>query len=138
MGWTYSGRPDSSTKDEVRFLVGDVYLDNQIVSDEEIGYSLSVHSIVQKAAAMVCRAIAARFSSKVSMSAAGVSKSCSDLSKAYEQRAKELESSAQGIVPFVLPSFGGNSKLKKETLAANEDAVQPSFFKGMSDNPNTT
>lgn len=131
MSWTYSGRPADNDNDVVRFLVQDIDKDRPFVSNEEIEFALLAHPIHHKAAAMVCRVIAARFSSKASMSVGDVSKSCSDISRAYADRAKELDADTAGIVPFTLPSFGGLSKATKEALKENTDAVQPSFSRGM-------
>ena len=135
MSWTYTGRPDSSSKDAVRFLIGDTDSTRQLATNEEIEYVLSTNSLVQKAAAIVCRAIAARFSTKASFSVGDVSKSCSDVSKAFSDRAKELEADFNGLACNALPSFGGLSNTNKETLDSDSDAVQPAFKKGMSDNP---
>lgn len=135
MSWTYSGRPEDNNVDAVRWHVGDTDSTQPLATNEEIEYALTQNPTVQKAAAIVCRAIAARFSTKASFSVGTVSKSCSDVSKAFSDRAKELDSDPNGIVAFVLPSFGGLKKSEKEVLDSDTDAVQPAFRKGMSDNP---
>jgi hypothetical protein len=133
MSWTYSGRPDESDKDAVRIHCGDTQKERPLLSDGEIAYFLTTQPIVFKAAAMACRAIAARFSAKADMSVGDVSRSCSQMADMYSKRAIELDNDPAGIVPFVLPSFGGLSISEKETLTADTDAVQPDFQRGMYD-----
>lgn len=43
MAWSYSGDPSTSKKDEVRFLIGDTNINQQILSDEEIEYMLKLY-----------------------------------------------------------------------------------------------
>jgi len=130
MSWTYSGRPDSSSLDAVRFLSGDKDIDRKLVSNEEIEFSISRTSDIYKAAAMVCRAVAAEFSTKASYTVGDVSKQCSDISKAFAERAKELDNATASSL-FVLPSFGGLSRAEKDGLESNTDAVQPVFTKDL-------
>jgi hypothetical protein len=135
--WNYSGDPTNSTRDEVRFLVGDTCADEPLVQDEEIAYALGKYSKPNLAAALVLRTLAAKMSRLVTSRVGEVSSNCSDLAKAYSDRAKELDPG--GIVVsdglLVLPSFGGLSISEKETLDADTDAVQPAFRKGMNDIP---
>lgn len=42
MGWTYSGDPSASDLDEIRYLLGDTDTTDQLVTDEEIVYALSL------------------------------------------------------------------------------------------------
>jgi len=137
MSWSYSWNPASSERDTVRFLVGDTDTNDQKVANEEITYALSVWSTVELAAALVLYSLAAKFSSSVSTSFGGVSTSCSDVAKAYAERASALD--PMGLVTsrgsHVLPSFGGRSVGEKESLNSDTDAVQPSFYRGMDDYP---
>jgi hypothetical protein len=137
MTWNYSGDPADSTKDEVRFLVGDTCVTNQLVQDEEIDYALGKFSTPTLAAALVLRTLAAKFSRLVTGSVGEVSSNCSDMAKAYSKRADELDpggiTTSDGLI--VLPKFGGISISEKEALDADSDAVQPAFRKGMNDIP---
>ena len=137
MTWNYSGDPGNSNRDSVRFLVGDTCPDDPLVQDEEIAYALSRFPKVELAAALVLRSLAAKLSREVTNRVGEISSNCSDLAKAYSDRAKALDPG--GIVisssMLVLPSFGGLSISEKETLDADSDAVQPSFRKGMNDIP---
>jgi len=135
--WSYTD-PSASDKDAVRFLVGDTSSADPQVTDEEIDWSLTQHSKIRYAAALVCRALAAKYSKcAVSVSIGDISTSnAAAVAKEYAERAKELDPS--GITKgtaIVLPKFGGLSISEKETLAGDTDAVQPSFSRGMDDYP---
>jgi hypothetical protein len=136
MAWNYTGNPADSDRDGVRFLVGDTCEDDQLLQDEEIAYAVAQQTTLELAAAYCLRALAAKFSRKVTHKIGDVSVNCSDLAKAYADRADELDPA--GItknIPLALPSFGGRSHDEKETLEDDEDAVQPSFSRGMNDIP---
>ena len=137
MAWTYSGDPGSSSQDKVRFLVGDTDKDQPLVQDEEIAWAISSQPIEELAAALVCRAIAARYSRLVTVKVGDVSKNCGEIAKAFRERADELDPSGRtsGVASLVLPKFGGLSIAEKETLDEDADAVQPLFRKGMDDIP---
>lgn len=84
MTWTYSGNPGSSSRDAVRFLIGDTAGGDQLVSDEEIAYLLTEETTVRSAAGRACEAIAAAFGRNSDQS-----KSVGDLSlsESWSQRA---------------------------------------------------
>lgn len=82
MSWSYSGNPADSTKDTVRFLIGDVEADDPLLSDEEIAYVISESGgSVYQAAHDACYHIASTFSRMAT------SKSVGDLSLSYANRA---------------------------------------------------
>lgn len=81
MTWSYSGDPASSTKDAVRFLIGDTDTNDQLLSDEEIEYTIAVTGNVYESAHDCSYAIAASFSRMAT------SKSVGDLSLSYSDRA---------------------------------------------------
>lgn len=62
MTWTYSGDPSNSSKDAVRFMIGDTDSTDPLLQDEEITYLVTIHAAVGMAAVGAARAIAARFS----------------------------------------------------------------------------
>ncbi len=137
MSWNYSGRPASSDKDTVRFLIGDVCEDEPLMQDEEIEYSLTQFTKTQLAAALCLRSLAARYSRTVPVKVGDVSiGGAKDIAEAYMKRAKELDPHGlTASVNIALPQFGGLSISEKQTLAEDTDAVQPSFVKGMNDIP---
>lgn len=139
MSWNYTGRPDQSNRDKVRFLIGDTCRDDQQVQDEEIAWALSDQSDnVELAAAKVLRAMAAEWSRVASVKVGDVAiTNAAAIAKGLSERADELDpyGLAMGGVSLVIPRFGGLSISEKETLAEDSDAVQPSFSRGMFDNP---
>jgi hypothetical protein len=137
MAWNYSGDPLLNDRDKVRFLVGDTCEKDALVSDEEIAYALSKQAAHELAAAIVLRALAAKYSRIGSVSVGDVSKSADGIAAAFSARAKELDPNGvtTAVGYFVLPSFGGLSIPSKQTLDDDTDAVQPSFRRGMNDIP---
>lgn len=136
MTWTYTGDPASSSKDEVRFLVGDTDKDDQHVQDEEINYALGVEASTMKAAVRVARAIAAHFARDVEKAVGDLKIKASERYKNYLEIMKALEEEAvvSGL-PGAAPFAGGISIAQKETQESDSDRVKPSFSKGMMDNP---
>lgn len=96
MSWTYSGNPATSSRDEIRFLVGDTDPSDQLVEDEEIDYVLSIHADPganqsnYTAAAAVAQAIAARFAKKLDKSVGGLSLPWRQRYEQYVQIAEEM------------------------------------------------
>jgi len=50
MTWTYSGNPANSSSDAVRFLIGDTDTTDQLISNEEIAYLVTVHGNIRRVA----------------------------------------------------------------------------------------
>lgn len=133
MTWTYSGNPNGSDRDAVRFLIGDTDNDDPLLQDEEIAYILTLETNVNMAAAKACRAIAATFARKATR------KNVGDLSIDYSMRqqnyldlAKKLESDA--AIVLARPYCGGISQSDKDNRNADTDRVTPAFTKNQMDN----
>jgi hypothetical protein len=138
MKWNYSGDPSTSALDETRFIVGDTERDKPQVSDDEVLWALGkCEQDVTCAAVILCRHLSRKYSRLADCSVGEVSRSCSQIAKAYKDRADELEDDAISS-GLVIPSFGGLSQAQKQSLLENEDAVQPAFSVGMDDNPGTS
>jgi hypothetical protein len=135
MNWSYTGRPGTSLKDEVRFLIGDTCEKDPLVSDEEIAYALSKFSVTRLAGAVCLRSALMRLSRSVTWRAGDASENASDLAKALKDRLQELDPGNETLSGFVIPRFGGQSLDEKRDLADDSDAVQPSFSIGMNDIP---
>jgi len=133
MTWTYSGDPTSSTKDEVRFLVGDTDKDNPLVQDEEISYAIGAEASVLRAAVRVARGIAASFARTVEKQVGDLKIKAGDRYKNYLEILKTLEAEASISLPGAAPFAGGISHSQKETQTDDSDRVDPSFSKGMMD-----
>lgn len=119
MAWSYSGNPAASAQDEVRFLVGDTDTADQQISDEEIAYALAeTGNVVYDAAAMVARAIAAKWAKKADKSVGGLSINYSQKHDRYVGLAEALaEEAATGAGRLVgVPRLGGGG----QTYLGNE------------------
>lgn len=134
MSNTYSNDPSTSTKDEVRFYIGDVDSADWQLSDEEIAFLLSQESDnATRAAIRAARTLYARFTRLVD-------KTVGDLSISYSQRAKQyldlisqLETQAALATNAARPYAGGISKTEKQRIEEDTDAVLPVFKRGMMD-----
>jgi len=94
MAWTYSGDPADGGVDEIRFLIGDVDEDRQLLTDEGIAYVIArlepVYGSPLMAAAACAEAIAGKFAREVSVSADGVSVAVDSLQQKYNELAASL------------------------------------------------
>lgn len=132
MTWTYGGDPTANNRDEVRFLVGDTDTGDQLITDEEIAYAVAEAHTNRGAAALIARAVAAKFARRADKSVGDLRISYSQQHKHYLELAGRLESeTAFEITPYA----GGISKDDKETQEEDTDRVEPSFAVGMHDNP---
>lgn len=134
--WSYSGDPASSSRDAVRDIIGDVFADDPLLSDEEINAKLAVSAVTMLAGAMCCDAIAARCSREVDRTNSpqgGVSQTVnySQRAKAFRTLAGDLRSQyALGIGSTsagVAPYAGGISIADKASREADSDRVVPAF-----------
>tara|TARA_R110000803_G_scaffold168774_1_gene231814 strand:+ start:664 stop:1092 length:429 start_codon:yes stop_codon:yes gene_type:complete len=131
MTWTYSNDPANSTRDELRLLVGDTATGDQLLSDEEIAYYLSLNSDDALASApSACEGVAAKFSRQANTSNQGLSVAASERAKAYLRLADELRDRAATLAEVFA---GGLTIDGKEALADDVDATQPAFAIGLDD-----
>lgn len=91
MAWTYGAAPSSSTRDEFRLLIGDTDTTDQIFTDDEVTYFLSKNSSVSLAAAIGCRAAAAKYARKISYSLGDLSEQLAQKVQHFTSLASELE-----------------------------------------------
>lgn len=133
MAWSYSGNPASSSKDAIRFLIGDTRSDDSLVQDEEIAWALTQHSSIYAAAALVAESIASYFATQATSVIIGpIREDYGQRAKDYTAKAKDLRNKAteRGTINFFC---GGISVSDKETSEADTDLVQPIFKKEMDD-----
>lgn len=129
---TYSGNPSASDKDAVRYLVGDTNVSSAKVTDEEIAFTLVEQPNVYRAAALVARSLAAKYSSAVNMSLDGASISAGSRAQNYLTLAENLERQARKSATFaILPYAGGLSFAEQETNELDTDLKQPAFTREM-------
>lgn len=132
MTWTYANNPSGSTRDMVRFLIGDTDNTDQQLSDEEISALLSTFGTARSAAEHAARALAAKFTRLVSKSVGDLSIQYQQRAAAYRELAADLKAShaTAGVTLFA----GGISKADRETRDADTDRVKPRFDRGKFDN----
>ena len=132
MTWTYSGNPGASSKDAVRFYVGDTNDARELLQDEEIDFTLTEYTNERLAASVCADAIAAKFSSASNQRIGDISKSLSDVSKAFRKLALDLRAQ---VGKRAAPSFPAASQSWKQDQREDTDLVQPAFSVGQGDNP---
>jgi len=129
--WTYGGDPAANDRDSVRWLVGDTDTTDQLVTDEEIAYALGEFGGPIHAAVVTAEAISALFSRQADKKIGTLSISASQRAKQYCALAEKLK---RRIGTDLAEMFVGGTKIsEKETLAEDEDAIQPSFQIGQDD-----
>ena len=133
MSWEYSG-PAASTKDEVRFLIGDTDVEDQLLSDEEIQYLYDtwypVHGTVFYVASIACETIAAKLAREISYAADGVSVSLSELQAKFKAQAETLRAQHKELFVGGAPDVGGISAYEEQDMG-----IAPFIFgTGMGDN----
>lgn len=131
---TYSGDPTISPKDAVRYWLNDTDSANWQLSDQEIGYTLSLYPNPIRAAAQCATALSAKYARRVSKRVGDLSISYSDIAKQYQSLAASLEVSANtGVTPYA----GGISVSDRATVEADCDRAKPPFREKQFDNPYT-
>lgn len=129
--WTYSGNPSTRPLDHVRFLIGDVLINDQLLSDIEIEFVLTQSTEVVIAAAICCERIAARFARDVDVKIESTSVSAGDRYNHFMALARDLRAS---IGDLGIP-YAGNILLSDgEIDRADNSLSQPSFLIGLMDN----
>lgn len=138
MSWTYSGDPASSTKDTIRFLVGDTLVDEPLCSDEEIAWAITQNSDTYAAAALIANGISTYFARMADAEEIGPIKTTfNNRIKYYTAKAKELEAkvgSNSGLIFYA----GGISVSDKLANNSDTDREPTAFSKGMNDTPLST
>jgi hypothetical protein len=112
MPWTYSGDPAANDKDEVRFLIGDTNVDDQLMSDEELNYLIAVEVDAGSsysnygAAAAACDVLAAKYAKLIDKSVGSLSISYSqkyqhfiEIARHLRERASQLSGTGKPPVP---------------------------------------
>lgn len=133
-----------ATIDTIRVLIQDTGL-TPIMADEDIEAIISIEDNVYRAASACCRAMAAYFAKKVSLTIDVIKIENTQkfehfvaLAKFYDQRAREGGGYAGvgAIGTGVL--LTGVSTSEIETVIADVDRVDSVFYTGMTDNPGSS
>ena len=133
-----------ATIDTIRVLIQDTGL-TPIMADADIEAIISIEENVYRAASACCRALAAYFAKKVSLTIDVIKIENTQkfehyiaLAKFYDQRAREGGgySTAGTIGTGVL--LTGVSTSEMDTVIADVDRVDSVFYTGMTDNPGSS
>ena len=135
MAWTYSGDPENSNRDAVRFLVQDTDTNDQLVTDEEIDWLLSENSGVYAAAAEAAKAIATSFARLADTDIESVSVKYSQKQKQYLQLSTRLEIKATSGAGLAAPDVNGVSIGDMVAVQQDQDRPKDRFYRGQFDNP---
>ena len=136
--WSYEGYPADNTKDEVRFLVRDTDTTEQLLSDEEIYYLLSIFPNPIASAAMGCETLSSKFARDASEKTVGDLKiNLTEKAKSFRDQATRLWLLSKLYRGRPQVYAGGISIADKQTQVANSDRVQPDFYRHMNDFPGT-
>ena len=137
MAWSYSGDPDSSALDGIRFLIGDTDTNDQLLANEEItwvnaqitGSTTSTDSLYE--ASYRCMiTIASKFSRLADQSVGDMRVDMSQKAKGARDQAEELKKLAarEGSTP--VPYAGGITYSDKEIDEDNSNIVRHYFRRG--------
>ena len=127
MSWSYSGDPSTSTRDAVRWHIGDTDSDEQMVSNEEIDFALGRNTAPLRAAIEVLESVASRYARQVDTSTGGISVMLGARSAAIRAQVDTLRAQLQrheGVPTFYA---GGQSEAERVTDRSDIDLVQPRF-----------
>lgn len=134
MTFSYSGDPSSSTKDQVRFYIGDTTETGATFSDEEIGFALTQNSDKPLPAAIsLALSASARYARYVTKSVGDLSINYGELAANYKTLADTLTRQLGMTNPPAIFS-GGISVAGKRVEELDSSAVQPAFTRSQFDN----
>lgn len=134
MTWSYGGDPANSEIDTVRYLIGDTNTDEQLVTDEEIDFSIQkwypLYGTYEWVAASVLDTLATRYAREVQLSADGVSVGLAGLRDQFAAQAVALRNQHQSLFVGALVDVGGIDAYEQPDLSVAPKA----FGTGMHDN----
>jgi hypothetical protein len=131
MSWNYSGDPAASNKDAVRFEIGDTTYEDQLLTDEEILFALSVEGSIIAAAARCCETLARKYAREADYTLGPQSVKASQRGKAFLEMSTALRKKASILSQGNGLYVGGVDPLEYQK---DVDLVQPAFKRGFMDN----
>lgn len=139
MTWTYSGDPNFSSRDAVRFLIRDTNTNDQLLQDEEISWLLSQNgNNVYKAAVASAFAVSAKFSNQaVTKTVGALSLSYQARSEHYKELATSIQNQYRSVGATFAPYSGGISRDDKQAREAETDWDKPAFSRNIHRNIDT-
>jgi hypothetical protein len=119
----------ATSKDRVRFAIGDTDKDDPQFSNEEITALLTIYGSVTVTASAAARALSAKYSREADKWVGDLKILASQKARAYKDLAESLESAATSATG--VPSAGGISVAQKQAYEADTDRVAPFFKRDM-------
>lgn len=133
MAFTYDGDPGRSSRDEVRFLLGDTTSPGDL-SDEEVDYLLATYTTAGSAALNGARTLMAKFAGEVDRQVGDLRISASQKYRQYSALIAELVEVASRTTPNNI-YVGGQSRDERVTDEQDTDLPPPRFTVGQDDFP---
>jgi hypothetical protein len=129
MAFTYGGNPANSSREAVRWLIGDTDSNDAIFNDAEIDYVLSENgSNVYKAAPAAALIAAAKFARKADKAVGDLRLSLHQKFKQYIQLSEELQDKFTSEQNTPIPLIGGISISAINSVELDTDR-EPTAFK---------
>ena len=134
MAWSYSGDPDSSALDAIRFLCGDTDTNDQLLANEEISWinkqvtgSTTATTSLYESAYRSCIAIASKFSRLASQAVGDLKVDLHQKAENTRAQAKMLKdlASREGGVPT---PYAGGITYSDKTVDQENSNIVPEFF----------
>lgn len=136
MSFTYSQNPASSTKDLVRFLVGNTSTgDPVVVQDAEIDWAITQTGNGWAAAVLVGESMLQQYAGKDALSL-----TVGNLTETYGDRSARLQGTLASLkrqmaMRGVRPDAGGVTTISRDTWVQDTSLTPHLFTVGMDDNP---
>jgi hypothetical protein len=131
MSWSYSGDPNTTDKDFIRFTVGDTIADDPLLQDEEILSTISSTNNRDAAAVKCCEALVSLFARKCDRKLGPQSISAN---QQYEHFVQLRDNLRKHAATFNAPYAGGLSEQERIEDAMNPDLKPPIFGRNMMTN----
>ena len=132
MAWSYSGDPSRSTREAIRFSVGDTDTNDQFVRNAGMDYLITQHATVNRTASEVARAISAKFARLMSRSIGGMQADFAAKYRQYAELADDLitKEETEPVSPFA----SGWKRDAKEARMEDTNREPLAIRKGSMDN----
>ncbi len=132
MNFSYSGNPNASKLDRLRFLIQDTAASDPLLLDSEILFLIEAFGEVEAAAIEACYILIAKYSRYVDETEGKLSIKASQIQSNYKTLVKELENKyISGCTIFI----GGISANEYEKNINNKEINRTQFSDRNGDNP---
>jgi hypothetical protein len=131
MAFTWTGDPNASTIEQIRWEIYDIDSTQAKFADAEIQYAYDQEHSILGAAARLCEQLQVRYCGAANRSMGPLRVQLNELAQTYRSKAKDLRMRS---IKYAYPYVGGISDAKKDTFEDDSDLIQPNFEVGMMDN----